>query len=124
MNPKLVVLGLFILCLFAPNVLWLSHSTARITNAGREPLKAVTVNVDNTARLVGTLAPGESDFIFLAKKGDATYRVLYLSESGIRSAYNEYVEGSMYHVETHLAGDDSCNVSLPLVSDLLLRKLF
>jgi len=124
MNPKLVALGLFILCLFAPNVLWLTHSTARITNAGTAPLKAVTVYVDDTARLVGTLAPGESDFIFLPKKGDATYRVLYLSESGIRSACNEYVEESMYHIETRLAGDDACTVSLPITRDLLIRKLF
>jgi hypothetical protein len=120
--PILFILGI---CIFAPNLIWLGNSTARITNGGTDTINSVIVHVDDEETRLGDLLPGESRFIFLPKSGDATYKVSYVDENNSPSVCEEYVEDDMYHMETVLdrSQGSGCEVSLPLFSEVLILKV-
>ncbi len=85
----------------------------------------VIVHVDDKTVDLGSLDPEDYRFIFLAKSGDSTYSVTYEIGADSISVCSAYIEGEMYHVQTELNGptNSRCDVSLPLLSDLLVLKM-
>ena len=120
------IIGILVLCIFSPNLIWLARSTTRVTNEGTTTLIAVRVDVDEEQVELGSLDPGESRLIFLPKSGDATYSVYYENGEISKSTCKEYVGQDMYHVETKLEDSKglNCLVSLPFFSELLVLKTF
>jgi len=125
MKTIVLIIVVLVLCIFAPNLIWLAKSTARITNGGTFTLSSVIVYVDDKETKLGELHPGESRFILLPKSGDATYKVTYGKGGFSESVCQEYVESEMYHMETILESshDSGCAVSLPLFSELIILKV-
>ncbi|MGB5607130.1 MAG: hypothetical protein WBN51_11460 [Gammaproteobacteria bacterium] len=125
MKTAVLISVVLVPCIFAPNLIWLAKSTARITNGGTVMLSSVIVDVDDKETKLGDLHPGESRFILLPKSGDATYKVNYEKGGYSESVCQEYVESEMYHVETILESshDSGCAVSLPLFSELFILKV-
>ncbi|MGB5474255.1 MAG: hypothetical protein WBQ78_12355 [Gammaproteobacteria bacterium] len=125
MKTTALIIFILAVCIFAPNLIWLANSTARITNGGTDAISSVIVHVDDKKTKLGDLLPGESRFIFLPKSGDATYKVSYGDENNSESVCEEYVEGNMYHMETVLESSQGsgCEVSLPLFSEVFILKV-
>lgn len=125
MSKVTITISSLIACVLLPNLLWFNYSTSRITNQGSKTIESVTANINNQAIEIGTLKQNESHFIFLPNNGGASFEMIYKKGQDTETACQEYVEGSMYHVEVVItnAGVIKCNSSLPLISDLLILKL-
>jgi len=127
MAMKTYIVSILIFCcsILAPNIFWLSNSTARIKNEGLDIIHSVAIYVDEKKILLGNLSSGESRFTFLPNSGDATYKVVYEDDTNLKSVCESYVESDMYHIETLLEGstESECEVSIPIFSDLLILKL-
>ena len=124
MNRIAGIIGVTVFFAIAPNLVWLARSTTRITNTGEDILSAVIVYVDDKGTAISELQPGDSQFLFLPKSGDANYRVSFVKGSSVLHVCQEYVEGDMYHMETQLsdAENSRCDATLPLFSSLLILK--
>ncbi len=120
----LALTSTFLFLLF-PNLLWLANSTARVTNGESESIGPVMIHVDDKTVELGILDPEEKRFLLLPKSGDSTYSVTYQKGADSISVCSAYIEGEMYHVQTVLNGPthSRCEVSLPLLSDLLVLKM-
>jgi hypothetical protein len=122
-----VVLGLLgcsvlvTLVVLNPNLLWLVRLTATVTNASRNELRDLRVEVGDADVHIGVAVPGQSRFVFLPQAGDAMLGVTYVVDGELHRGCQEYVEGSMYHVDIVISEDlmASCSVSLPLLNRLL-----
>lgn len=122
-----VVLGLLgcsvlvALVVLSPNLLWLARSTATVTNESGKELRDLRVDLGDRDVLIGVAMPGQSRFVFLPQAGDATLGVSYVVDGELHRACQEYVEGSMYHVDIVISEEleASCSVSLPLLNRLL-----
>ena len=114
----LVLVAAFIV--FAPNLIWLARSTARITNLSGQELRNFRLKLGERGVTFGAVAPGESRFVFLPETGDATLFVNYSVGTRQRTGCQEYVEGSMYHVNVVIGPDleAQCDVTLPLTERL------
>lgn len=105
---------------FAPNLVWLARSTARVTNRSGRELRDFRLELGERDVLLGLVAPGQSRFVFLPETGAATLLVVYSVDSRHRTGCQEYVEGSMFHVNV-MIGDDleaHCEATLPLTERL------
>lgn len=112
------------LVVFGPNFLWLSRSTARITNDSGRELRDVRAEMAGADVLVGVVGPGQSRFVFLPQTGDATFHVSFVADGEPLSGCQEYVEGSMFHVVVAIGQDlaANCDVDMPLFDRLLWRE--
>lgn len=105
---------------FAPNLIWLARSTARITNHSGRELRNFRLELDGRDVTFGLVAPGQSRFVFLPETGDATLLVVYSVGTRQRTGCQEYVEASMFHVNVVIGPDlePRCAVNLPLTKRL------
>ena len=108
------------LIVFAPNLIWLARSTARITNHSGRELRSFRLELGERDVTFGVVAPGQSRFVFLPETGDATLRVVYSVGTRQRTGCQEYVEGSMFHVNVAVGPslEPQCDVTLPLTERL------
>ncbi len=123
MRALLALVGLAIvaaLIVFAPNLIWLARSTARITNQSGRELRNFRLELGERDVTLGLVAPGQSRFVFLPETGDATLLVVYSVGTRQRTGCQEYVEGSMIHVNVVIGPDleSHCDVTLPLTDRL------
>lgn len=119
----LVLFGLSVasaLVVFAPNLIWLARSTARVTNQSGRELRNFRLELGGRDLALGLVASGESRFVFLPETGDATLLVGYSTGSRQRTGCDEYVEGNMFHVNVSVGPDlvPQCAVTLPLTARL------
>jgi len=105
---------------FAPNLIWLARSTARITNHSGRELRNFRLELGERDVTLGLVTPGLSRFVFLPETGDATLIVVYSVGTRQRTGCQEYVEGSMFHVDVVIGPDleAQCDVTLPLTDRL------
>lgn len=105
---------------FAPNLIWLARSTARVTNHSGRELRNFRLELGERDMLLGIVAPGESRFVFLPETGDATLLVVYSVGTRQRTGCQEYVQGSMFHVNVAIGADlePQCDIKLPLTERL------
>jgi hypothetical protein len=105
---------------FAPNLIWLARSTARITNHSGRELRSFRVELGETDVALGLVTPGQSRFVFLPETGNATLLVVYSVGTLQRTGCQEYVEGSMFHVNVIIGPDleAQCDVTTPLTERL------
>lgn len=123
MRTLLGLIGLLLLAAVAaagPNLIWLARSTARITNESRLELGDLRLEVGGRELVIGTAPPGLSRFVFLPETGDATLRVSYWIGPRELTGCQEYVGGSMYHVDIRIARnlEARCVPQLPLFDRL------
>lgn len=119
----LALVGLLLVAafiVFAPNLIWLARSTARITNHSGRELRSFRLELGGRDVTLGLVTPGQSRFVFLPETGDATLIVVYSVGTRQRTGCQEYVEGSMFHVDIVIGSDlePECRVSLPLTDRL------
>lgn len=121
-----VYLGLALFgALVLPNLLWLARSTVRVVNLGDAPVPGVVITVDDHRLEFRELEGGARRFALLPESGDATLQVRLGAGSDTPPACQAYVQGDMFHVEVTLSGSSvHCRTDLPLLSDLLVFKLF
>jgi hypothetical protein len=105
---------------FAPNLIWLARSTARITNHSGRELRNFRLELGERDVTFGLVTPGDSRFVFLPETGGETLLVVYSVGTRQRSGCQEYVEGRMFHVNVAVGPDleTQCNVTLPLTERL------
>ena len=60
------------LVVFAPNLIWLVRSTARVPNHSARELRNFCLELGGRDLALGPLAPGQSRFVFLPETGDVT----------------------------------------------------
>ncbi|MDA0206476.1 MAG: hypothetical protein O3A53_19510 [Acidobacteria bacterium] len=123
MRALLALVGLVVLAaliVFSPNLIWLARSTARITNQSGRELRNFRLKVGERDVIFGIVTPGQSRFVFLPETGDATLLVVYSVGTRQITGCQEYVEGSMYHVNVVIGPDleSHCDVTLPLTDRL------
>jgi hypothetical protein len=108
------------LLVFAPNLIWLARSTARITNHSGRELRNFRLELGERDVTFGVVAPSQSRFVFLPETGDATLLVVYSAGTRQRTGCQEYVEGSMFHVNVAVGPDlePQCAVTMPLTERL------
>lgn len=108
------------LIVFAPNLIWLARSTARITNHSGRELRNFRLELGERDVTFGVLAPGQSRFAFLPETGGATLLVVYSVGTRQRTGCQEYVEGRMFHVNVAVGPDlePQCDMTLPLTERL------
>ena len=120
----LLALGVVALLLIAPNALWLSRSSAVVRNTGAEAIELRLVIVDEPDQVIeaGTLAPGESKFLWIDPIGEATLAVEVLDASVWKRHCAEYIEAGMYRVEITAQVPDvvTCQTELPGLDRLLI----
>ena len=104
----------------APNLIWLARSTARITNHSGRELRNFRLELGERDLSLGLVKPGQSRFVFLPETGDAPLLVVYSVGSRQRTGCQEYIEGSMFHVNVSVGPDlePQCTVTLPLTERL------
>ena len=105
---------------FAPNLIWLARSTARITNHSGRELRDFRLELGARDMALGLVASGQSRFVFLPETGDATLLVVYSTGTRQRTGCQAYVEGRMFHVNVAIGPDlePRCEVTLPLTERL------
>ena len=123
LRALLALVGLAIvaaLIVFAPNLIWLARSTARITNHSDRELRNFRLELGERDVTLGLVAPGQSRFVFLPETGDATLLVVYSVGTRQRTGCQECVEGSMFHANVVIGADlePRCQVTLPLTERL------
>ena len=111
---------------FAPNLIWLARSTARVTNHSGRELRNFRLELGGRDVTLGLVMPGQSRFVFLPETGDATLRVVYSVGTRRRTGCQEYVQGSMLHVNVVIGRDleAQCGVTLPLAQRLFWTEAF
>lgn len=127
----LVVLGLFA-ALFAPNLLWLSHSTLKISNGSAWTLEQITIEVTGGREDIETLAASAKVLILLPVSGESDMKLQYRIKTGETVAAEEqgcnagYIEAGMYHViaEIDASGAATCSVELASLNRLLIFEMF
>lgn len=119
-----VLAGLLIV---APNVLWLTRSSALVRNAGTDALAVRLVISGHPDQPVGAgeVPPGNARFLWLGLHGEATLTVEVDDGTAWRSHCREYVEAGMYRVEIVVRAPDdvTCKTELALTSRLLVRDM-
>ena len=80
-------------------------STAQVENKSERPLTRVAVLVDEASVELGDFPPGETRFVFLPRRGDATFRIRFSAGGGEFTQCSEYVEESTYHVYVAVGPD-------------------
>ena len=123
MRALLALLGLIVLAaliVFSPNLIWLVRSTARITNQSGRELRNFRLELGERDVVLGLVTPGQSRFVFLPETGDASLLAVYSVGTRQRTGCQEYVEGSMFHVNVVIGPDleSQCVVTLPLTERL------
>jgi hypothetical protein len=108
------------LVVLAPNLIWLARSTARVTNHSGRALRNFRLELGGREVIFGLVAPGQSRFVFLPEAGEATLLVVYSVGTRQRTGCQEYVQGSMFHVNVAIGADlePRCDVTLPLTGRL------
>ncbi len=127
----LVVLGLFA-CLFLPNLLWLSHSTLKISNGSAWKLEEITIEVTGGREDIDSLAAGAKVMVLLPVTGESDMILRYRLAGGETATAEEqgcnagYIEAGMYHViaEIDASGAATCSVELASLSRLLIFEMF
>ena len=115
----LLFLGVLVLILWSPNLLWLARSTLFVENRSTRPLTDVRLALCDASFSLGELKLGESRFRTLPSCGDASLSV----NAGERELCRTYVEGDMYHVDVVAAEREiACDVRFPPFSPLFLIK--
>lgn len=123
MRALLALAGLLVLAafiVFAPNLIWLARSTARITNQSGRELRNFRLELGETDVTLGLVMPGQSRFVFLPETGAAALLVVYSAGTRQRTGCQQYVEGSMFHVNVFIGPDlePRCGVTMPLTGRL------
>ena len=123
LRALLALVGLIVLAaivVFSPNLIWLARSTARVTNQSGRELRNFRLELGERDVTLGLVTPGQSRFVFLPETGDATLLVVYSVGTRQRTGCQEYVEGSMFHVNVVIGSDleANCGVTLPLTERL------
>jgi hypothetical protein len=123
MRALLALVGLVVLAaliVFAPNLIWLARSTARITNQSGRELRNFRLELGERDVTLGLVTPGQSRFVFLPETGGATLLAVYSAGTRQRTGCQEYVEGSMFHVNVVIGPDlePQCDVTMPLTGRL------
>ena len=123
LRALLALVGLIVLAavvVFSPNLIWLARSTARVTNQSGRELRNFRLELGERDVTLGLVTPGQSRFVFLPETGDATLLVVYSVGTRQRTGCQEYVEGSMFHVNVAIGPDlePRCEVTLPLTERL------
>ncbi|WP_282605560.1 hypothetical protein [Pelagibius sp. Alg239-R121] len=127
----LIVVGFFA-ALLAPNLLWLSRSTLKISNGSAWPLEQIEVEVIGGRETIEILPPGAKAMILLPVTGESDLKLRYhfrISDSGAveqRSCNAGYIESGLYHVliEVDAQGTPDCWVELASFKRLLIFELF
>lgn len=127
----LIVLGLFA-ALFAPNLLWLSHSTLKISNGSARTLEQITIEVAGGREDIEKLAAGEKAMVLLPVTGESDMKLRYRITGSEADATEEhgcnagYIEAGMYHViaEIDASGAATCSVELASLNRLLIFEMF
>lgn len=126
-----VVLGFFA-ALLAPNLLWLSHSTLKISNGSPWTLEEITIEVTGGREEIETLAAGAKVLILLPVAGESDMKLRYRIKAGEAAAMEErgcnagYIEAGMYHViaEIDAGGTATCQAELASLKRLLIFEIF
>jgi hypothetical protein len=114
-----VVFGLLVVLILIgfqlQHLLW---STARVNNGSVHVLSELMVRVDDATIFIGNLSPGDSRFVRLPQRGEATFSVEFSSGERKYKACAEYVEGAMYHVRVDIAANStvSCETQLGVLT--------
>ncbi len=127
----LLVVGLFA-ALLAPNLLWLKHSTMRISNGSPWPLKQISVEVRGGQEEIETLAPGAKVVILLPARYDTDVKLSYRIATGsaeapeTRGCVAGYVQRASYHVvaEIGASGNADCRAGIASLKQPLLFEIF
>lgn len=118
------LLALIVLVALGPNLIWLARSTARITNDSGRELRDLRLLVGEREVVVGAAGRGETRFVFLPEAGEATLQAAFWTGQRQWVGCQEYVEGSMYHVEIVIGKNlrPRCTTSLPLLNRLFWQE--
>ena len=127
----LIVIGFFA-ALLAPNLLWLSQSTLRITNGSAWDVTQIEVEVLGGRETIETLPAGAKAMILLPVTGESDLRLRYRIERRDGDQAKDggcnagYIEPGMYHVIAEITADGSatCDVELASFKRLLIFELF
>lgn len=121
----LVAAGACLGAVLAPNMLWLTRSTARIENRTDLTLESFQVQGGSTFTPPADLAPRSRRFLLLPVQGEATFSVRFRIAGAEYDGCREYVEGQMYHVRVNVEPGPaiSCDTILPRVSPLLVFEV-
>ncbi len=131
MNAKVLCLGITStvvaiagLSLYLPNMIWLKHSTIRISNQGNSVVNLANVQVGKESLNYHSIEPGEFHFATLPQASEGSLAVTLPPSHKLGSFCHTYVEGKMYHVDVTLEAGKvlSCETSLPIVSNLWVLK--
>lgn len=107
-----------------PNLMWLKHSTLRISNQGETPLKLAHVQVGEEKLEFKSIEPGQTNFSLLPASTQGSLAVSVPPAHQLNSFCHSYVEAKMYHIDIVVQDGQvvGCHSSLPILSDLWVRK--
>ncbi|HEY3326413.1 MAG TPA: hypothetical protein VGK14_04515 [Novimethylophilus sp.] len=109
MKKAFVILAvMLVLALALAQFQHLIWSTATIANDSGKDLEPVEIVVDDAVVNVGRIGAGQSRFVILPDRGDATLSIRFRVADRQYKGCGEYVEGSMYHVRVKI--DQPLNV--------------
>ena len=110
------------LCL--PNLIWLTHSTVRISNQGKSRVDTATLQVGEETQDYHSIEPGTFHFATLPQTSRGSLAVTLPPSQQRGSFCHTYVEEKMYHVDITVEDGKvmSCQTSLPILSNLWVLK--
>jgi hypothetical protein len=120
------MLLLFVGVVCAVNLLWLRYSSTKIV-VGHRGVAEVQLHVDDELIDIGNLRTGETRFLFLPRKGKSSlFTVSFVQDEMRRQVCVLDVESSMQHVGITLYNEreSTCELSSPILSELIVRKFF
>lgn len=131
MNMKVLCLGITStivaiaglgLCL--PNLIWLRHSTLRISNQGETTVDTATVKVGDESLDYRAIEPGAFEFTLLPKKASGSLAVSLPPSHKLGTFCHSYVEQKMYHIDVVVKDGQvvDCQASLPILSSFWVFK--
>ena len=110
------------LCL--PNLIWLKHSTLRISNEGESSIDYASIEVGNESLEYRAIEPGEFEFTLLPEAAVGSLAVTLPPSHEVGSYCHSYVEQKMYHIDVVIKDGQviDCKASLPILSNFWVFK--
>ena len=131
MNSKVLCLGITSaivaiagLGFSLPNLIWLRHSTLRISNQGEATIDQALITVGDESLDYQAIEPGEFEFTLLPKAAEGSLAVTLPPSHKIGTFCHSYVEQKMYHIDVVVKDGQviDCQASLPILSSFWVLK--
>ncbi len=129
LKSLLIILVMFAGMICAMNAVWLRYSSTKVV-VGHRGVASVVIRVDGEEIELGNLRTGESRFLLLPRTGKSskksTFSISFMSGDMETSVCTLGIDQSGQHVDVVLYHDieSACTLSSPILSELIVTKMF